>query len=153
MNRSIIHESSTDQSSMNPFETRTWRLQCKTMSGVMLLVIMYFKHLHDNREQVQREMMTCNVLRNRRSTANRSHGIVHANRQCAMRCNAYIDNKKAKRIPFVSECIHSEVSQYPPRNVNRNRLITANRSHEIIHANRRIAAPCKRRPKNPCEHA
>jgi len=94
MNRSIIHESSTDQSSMNPFETRTWRLQCKTMSGVMLLVIMYFKHLHDNRERVQREMMTCNVHRNRRSTANRSHGIVHANRRCAMRCNAYIDNKK-----------------------------------------------------------
>ena len=25
MNRSIIHESSTDQSSMNPFETSTWR--------------------------------------------------------------------------------------------------------------------------------
>lgn len=57
MNRSIIHESSTDQSSMNPFETSTWRLQCKNMSGVMLLVIMYFKHLHDNRERVQREMI------------------------------------------------------------------------------------------------
>ena len=49
---------------------------------------MYFKHLHDNRERVQREMMTRNVHRNRRITANRSHGIVHANRRCAMRCNA-----------------------------------------------------------------